>query len=73
MYNIVIWYFYPLQSDHHSKSGLSSVTIQSYYNIIDSIPYAVHYIFVTYFTAESLYLLILFTISPTPLPLSPLR
>ena len=35
--------------------------IQSYYNIIDCIPYAVLYISLTCFTTESLYLLISFT------------
>ena len=35
MYNRVIWYVYTSQND---------VTIQSYYNTIDYIPYAVYYI-----------------------------
>ena len=39
VYNTVIWHLYRLWNDHNK-----SVPIQSYYTIIDHIPYAVYYI-----------------------------
>lgn len=42
---------------------LPSATIQRYYNIIDGIPYAVHFIPVTSFLMGSLFLLILHPLS----------
>ena len=54
---------------------LVTVTIQSYYNVIDSIPFAIHYISVNlyvYFIAGNLYLLIPFTYLPDTPPHSPL-
>ena len=48
-----------------------SVTVQSFYNITDYIPYAVHYIPLIYFITRNLYLLIYLTFfPPNPSPLA---
>ena len=50
----MIWYFYTLQNDHNKsianlvQFSKTKVTIQSYYNIVDYIPHAVHFIPMTH-------------------------
>jgi len=50
---MVIWHLNTLQNNHHDKSSYHH---QSYYNIVDYIPYAVHYIPVTGFRTVSLHM-----------------
>ena len=70
LYHLVNWYFYTLWNDHHDKSSYQ-LSSYSYYNIIDYLSFAVHYISMTYFVTGSLYPLILLPFFPIPSPLSP--
>lgn len=65
VYYVVIWPLHTLWNVHHDKF---SNPIQSYYIIIDHIPYAIYCIPVAYFITRGLYLFILFTYFMPPIP-----